>query len=154
MISKDIVKNIITSAIEGTSIFLVDVKVDTSNRILVELDKPEGITIDECVNISRMIECSFDREVEDYELEVSSPGLTEPFKVIGQYRKNCGRMVDVVKKDGQKINGLLQSIDDEGIVLEVKTKIKEKGLKHPKVVMENVPLKFIDIKATRVKISF
>ena len=154
MISKNIVKSIIESGIEGTSVFLVDVKVDASNRILVEVDKPEGITIDECVKISRTVESNFDREVEDYELEVSSPGLTEPFKVIGQYRKNYGRAVDVVKTDGQKISGLLQFVDDDGIVLEVKAKVKEEGKKRPTIVMQTVPLKFIDIKTTKVKISF
>ncbi len=154
MISKDIVKNIVLSVIEGTSVFIVDVKVDASDKISVEVDKPEGITIEECVNISRAIENALDREKEDFELEVSSPGLTGPFKVIEQYRKNCGRMVDVVKKDGQKINGLLQLVDDNGIVLEIQTKIKEAGQKRPKTVMQTVTLSFNDIKATKVTITF
>ncbi|MDR2037924.1 MAG: ribosome assembly cofactor RimP [Bacteroidales bacterium] len=154
MISKDIVKSIVQSFIEGQTIFLVDIRVDDTNRIFVEVDKPEGITIDECVSISRAIEASLDREIEDYELEVSSPGLTEPFKVIGQYQKNCGRMVDVVMKEGQKIKGLLQYVDDEGIMLEVEAKIREEGKKRPKIVKQSVPLKYNDIKATKVTITF
>jgi ribosome maturation factor RimP len=154
MISKDIVKNIILSVIGGTSIFVVDVKVDSANRISVEVDKPEGITIEECVHISRAVESGLNREVEDFELEVSSPGLTEPFKVTEQYRKNCGRQVDVVKRDGQKINGLLQHADEDGIILEVKAKIREAGQKRSKTVMQNVTINFSDIKTTKVTITF
>ena len=154
MISRDIIKELVLSAINGTAIFVVDVKVDSANRITVEVDKPEGISIEECVRISRAIESGLDRETEDYELEVSSPGLTAPFKVIEQYRKNCGRQVNVEIRDGKKINGLLQHADDEGIVLEVKAKIREAGLKRPKTVMQTVALKFSDIKATKVVITF
>ena len=154
MISKDIIKDIVVSVISESSIFLVDVKVDSANRIFVEVDKPEGITIEECVNISHAIESELNRETEDFELEVSSPGLTESLKVMEQYRKNCGRQVDVVKRDGQKITGLLQHVDDEGIVLEVKTKIRETGLKRPKTVIQTVTIKFSDIKTTKVTITF
>jgi ribosome maturation factor RimP len=154
MISRDIIRNIVLSVIRETSIFVVDTRVDSANRISVEVDKPEGITIEECVNISRAIESELDRETEDFELEVSSPGLTEPFKVLEQYRKNCGRQVDVVKRDGQKISGLLQHTDDDGITLEVKAKIRETGLKRPKTVIQTVELKFSDIKTTKCKILY
>jgi ribosome maturation factor RimP len=149
MISKEIVKDIVLSVIGNTAIFIVDVKVDYANKISVEVDKPEGITIEECVMISRAIESGLNREMEDFELEVSSPGLNEPFKVMEQYLKNCGRNVSVVKSDGQKISGLLQHVDDEHIVLEVETKIREAGQKRPKTVMQTVPIKFSDIKTTK-----
>jgi ribosome maturation factor RimP len=154
MISREIVKDLVLSAISGTAIFVVDVKVDSAGRIFVEVDKPEGITIEECARISRAVESGLNRETEDFELEVSSPGLTAPFKVMEQYRRNCGRQVDVVKCDGQKISGLLQHADDDGIVLEVQTKIREAGQKRPKTVMQTVVLKFSDIKATKVAITF
>ena len=115
MISKDDVRKIVLSGIEGTSIFLVDVKVDASNRILVEVDKPEGIAIDECARISRTIQETLG-EAEDFDLEDSSPGATCSFKVIEQYRKNCGRAVEVICKDGQKHNGVLQNT---GIIMTV-----------------------------------
>ena len=133
----------------GTTIFMVDVKVNSANKISVEVDKPEGITIDDCVTISRAIESGLDRETEDFELEVSSPGLTEPFKVMEQYHKNYGQQVDVVMRDGQKISGLLQQTSDEGIILEVETKIREAGQKRPKTVKQTVAVKFSDIKTTR-----
>ena len=153
MISKDIVKDIVLSAINESAIFMVDMKVDNANKISVELDKPEGITIDECVTVSRAIELGLNRETEDFELEVSSPGLTAPFKVMEQYHKNCGRQVDVVKRDGQKITGLLQQVNDEGIILAVKTKIREAEQKRPKTVMQPLAIKFSDIKSTKVTIT-
>lgn len=154
MISKDVIRNIILSVIDETSVFVVDVRVDSANKITVEVDKPEGITIDECVGISRAVESSLNREDEDFELEVSSPGLTEPFKVMEQYRKNCGRQVDIVKRDGQKISGLLQYADEDGIMLELKTKVRETGQKRPKTVMQNATINFSDIKSTKVTITF
>jgi len=149
MISKEIVKDIVLSATGNSAIFVVDVKVDCANKISVEVDKPEGITIEECVMISRAVESGLNRETEDFELEVSSPGLNEPFKVMEQYRKNCGRNVNVVKRDGQKISGLLQYMDNEGIVLEVEAKIREAGQKRAKTVMQTVIIKFSDIKTTK-----
>ena len=149
MISKEFVKDIILSVIGDTAIFLVDLKVDNTNIISVEVDKPEGITIEECVFISRAIETGLNREAEDFELEVSSPGLTVPFKVMAQYQKNCGRKVNVLKCDGQKLSGLLQHVDDEGIILEVEAKIKEAGQKRAKTVMQTVAIKFSDIKTTK-----
>ena len=153
MITKDIVKDIVVSAMKESTIFLVDVKVGNANRISVTVDKPEGITIEECANISRSIESGLNRDTEDFELEVSSPGLTEPFKVLEQYLKNCGRYVDVVKRDGQKVHGLLKYVDDNEITLEIKTKIREAGQKKAKTVLQTISIKFIDIKATRVAIT-
>lgn len=142
------------SAIERTAVFIVDIWVDRSNKIFVEVDKPEGITIEECVNISRAVENSLNREIEDYDLEVSSPGLTEAFKVVEQYHKNCGKIVDIIKKDGQKINGLLKCADNDCITLDTRIKIKEDGQKRPKTAMQTITLKYDEIKATKVTITF
>jgi len=149
MISSEVVRDIVLSVTGNTAIFVVDIWVDSANKISVEVDKPDGITIEECVMISRAIESDLNRETEDFELEVSSPGLNLPFKVMEQYRKNCGRQVNVVKRDGQKIIGILQHADDEGIILEIETKIREAGQKRPKTVMQTVAIKFSDIKTTK-----
>ncbi|MDR1667902.1 MAG: ribosome assembly cofactor RimP [Bacteroidales bacterium] len=154
MISKEAVKDIVLSAIGGTAIFMVDVSVDDSNRIVVEADTFEGITIAECVALSRAIEAQLDRETDDFELEVSSPGLTSPIRVIEQYYKNCGRAVDIVKNDGQKINGSLKSVNSEGIVLEVMVKTKTEGSKRSKTEYTCQPLSYKEIKSTRVTINF
>jgi len=150
MISKDIVKDIVAKHICETAIFPVDVRVDSANRISVEIDSPQGVTVDDCVNISRAIEANFDREIEDFDLEVSSPGLTQPFKVLEQYLKNRGQQVSVLKRDGIKINGMLQNADNEGIELEVSTKVK--GTKE--TLKQTVALKFSDIKATKIALTF
>ena len=154
MISKEVVKEIVVKHIQETKIFLVDVKVGSDNRISVEIDSQQGISIEDCVAVSRAVEAGMNRDEEDFELEVSSPGLTQPFKVLEQYLKNCGRQVDVVKRDGQKINGLLQKSDNEGIILEVTTKIREAGQKRPKTVTQLVTLKHNDIKATKLALIF
>ena len=85
MIDKTLLTQTVEEAIAGSDIFIVDVRVSPANEIVVELDSPEGLDIDTCAAVTRKIESVFDRDVEDYELEVGSAGLTAPFKVIGQY---------------------------------------------------------------------
>ena len=152
MISKKTVENIVLPFISETAIFMVDLKVDSASKISVEVDKPEGITIEECVTISRAIEAGLNRETEDFELEVSSPGLTEPFKVMEQYHKNCGSQVDVIKRDGQKLSGVLQKVEEEGIVLEIKSKVKDATQRRAKTVMQTIAIQFSEIKTTKCKI--
>ena len=88
MITKKSISDLINQAIEGTDIFLVDLIISPSNQMIVEIDKVPAISIKECVSVSRHIERSLDREVEDFELSVTSPGLDKPFKKIEQYQKN------------------------------------------------------------------
>jgi len=154
MISKDIVKDILVKHIRETAIFLVDITVSSTNKINVEIDSPQGITIEECVSISRAVESGLDREANDFELEVSSPGLTQPFKVFEQYLKNCGQMVETLKRDGHKITGLLRHADTESILLEISTKIKEVGQKRPKTVIQPVSIKLNEIKTTKLALTF
>ena len=78
--------------------FLVDIRVDKSNKILVHVDRDAGVSIDDCVLISRNLEARLDRDMEDFALEVSSPGLDSPFRVIEQYYKNKGKKVRVVSE--------------------------------------------------------
>ena len=103
MIEKQDIQEIVKEFIKGTELFLVAVKVSSSNRIIVLADKKEGITIDECASIHRHIENSLDRDKEDFELQVSSPGLDLPFGVIEQYYKNEGRKVEVIDNEGSKL---------------------------------------------------
>lgn len=126
--------------IRGTDIFLVEVSVKPGNVIRIQLDRPEGISIDACAEISRHMNEMLDRDVEDYSLEVSSPGVGTPFKVKQQYEKNRGHTVDVLQSDGTHLTGTLESISDEGIVLEVKGTTKM--------------IAFTEIKKTKRVISF
>ena len=120
MITETSVKNLIESHIEGTDIFLVEVLVKPGNSIRVHVDRPGGISIDECVGISRYLNGELDRDVEDYSLEVSSPGLGSPFRVKQQYEKNVGREIEVSLEDGNKLKGKLIQVSEQGIKLDTK----------------------------------
>ena len=154
MIDKQLLTETIEKAIEGTSIFIVDVKVNPGNAIVVEIDSPESIDIDTCASITRKIEEVFDRDTEDYELEVGSAGLTAPFKVKGQYLKNIGNEVEVLTCDGRKMQGVLTAVGDDDFTIEVAKKVKEPGAKRPTIVMEPETLKISDTKSVKYLINF
>lgn len=141
MIDKTLLTSTVERAIEGSDIFLVDIQVTPANEITVEIDSAEGIDIDTCAAITRQIEAVFDRDAEDYQLEVGSAGLTSPFKVRGQYVKNIGNEVEVLTRDGRKMRGILVDVAPDGtFTIEVPTKVKHEGAKRP--VVEQVPHTF------------
>ena len=82
MIEKSVVSQLVEEWLEGKDYFLVDVTVSPDNRIVVEIDHAEGVWIEDCVELSRFIESKLDREQEDFELEVGSAGIGQPFKVL------------------------------------------------------------------------
>jgi ribosome maturation factor RimP len=123
MIEKQKIQGLVEEFVRGTGLFLVSVKVSNANRIIVLADKNEGITIDECAAIHRHIENGFDRDKEDFELQVSSPGLDMPFVVIEQYYKNEGRKVEVTDNEGSKFIGNLKNVTGGGFELETKLKL-------------------------------
>ncbi len=111
--------------IRGTGIFLVGVDVKPGNAVRIYVDRPDGISIDECAGISRFLNERLDRDVEDYSLEVSSPGLGSPFRVKQQYEKNTGRRVEVTLADGHRLEGELESVSEQSIVLKMKGSSRE-----------------------------
>lgn len=134
MIDKEKLRETVEKAISGTDIFLVELKVSSNNEIVVELDSPKGLDIDTCAKITRMIEGEFDRDVEDYELEVGSAGLSANFKVRGQYLKNIGNEVELLTKDGRKLTGVLKEVADDGaFTIVTKVKVKSEGEKRPHI---------------------
>jgi len=128
MIDKIKIETLVKEFIEGKGIFLVSVKVSTSNRITVLADTMDGITIGECAELHRYIEKNLDRDIEDYEMQVSSPGLEMPFKVIEQYYRNEGKMVEVIDNDGEKFTGKLKNVTNGGFELETEMKTKGRSL--------------------------
>lgn len=154
MIDRLLLAQTVERAISGTDIFLVDLKVDKNNSITVEIDSPEGIDIDTCAKITRAIEADFDRDVEDYDLEVGSAGLTSPFKVKGQYLKNIGNPVEVLTQDGKKLKGTLLEVSDDSFVLGIKRKVKEEGKKRPVEIEEPLLIKMDDTKYVKYLIEF
>lgn len=149
MINKEIVKDVVKSFIVGTDIFLVDIKVSTTNRISVLLNKPSGITIEECAGLSRHIEEKLDREREDFELKVSSPGLNTPFRVREQYEMSIGKTVEVVDNEGKKIKGVLKNVEGEGFEIETE-KVKNKKSK----TLEQISFNFDEVKTVKEIIKF
>jgi len=148
MIEKQQIQGLVEQFIEGTGMFLVSVKVSSANRITVLADRNEGITIDDCASIHRHIEMNLDREKEDFELQVSSPGLDAPFTVIEQYYKNEGRKVEVVDNEGIKTTGLLKNITTGGFELEAEVKVKGKTKE-----LREISFNFEQIKSTRVVLT-
>jgi ribosome maturation factor RimP len=136
------------------NMFLVDVSVSTTNVIHIEVDSFSGLTIDQCIGISRHIEGQLDRETDDFELQVSSPGADQPFKVKQQYKRNLGREVEVVTSEGTVIKGVLSACDEEGIIMEVTSKVKAAGRAKKEMVTSNVSVSYGEIKKTKVIISF
>ena len=139
----------------GDNLFLVDIEVSGDNRIVVEVDSREGsVKIDDCVAINRAVEASFDRDVEDYELEVGSAGLTSPFKVKAQYEKNLGNEVEVLTNDGRKLKGVLSAVDDDTFTIKVTKKVKPEGAKRPVMVEEDETINYNETKYTKYLIQF
>lgn len=154
MITLEQVKKLTEEKLEGTTNFVVDISIKPGNKIIILLDNDNGVSIGDCVAMSRHVEFSLDRETEDFELNVMSPGLTEPLKILRQYEKYIDKDVDVVTKENKKLTGKLLSANNEGIVLETQTKEKVEGKKTKQTVINNVALTFNQIKETKVVISF
>lgn len=133
--------------------FLVDVDVTPENRIVVEIDQAEGVWIDDCVELSRFIESSLDRNVEDYELEVGSAGIGQPFKVLQQYINHIGQEVEVLPKSGAKVRGILKEADEKGFRLITVRKEKVEGSKRPKTVEVEMPFGHDEVKYVKYVIS-
>jgi ribosome maturation factor RimP len=152
MITAEQVTRALEETISGTDMFVVQVKVHPGNRIEVDLDADEGLTIERCREVHKKVEALFDRETEDYSLTIGSPGLDEPLRVVRQYRKNTGRTLAVTTHDGQKREGVLKQADDQGITLEVKVKTKGKPASKWPLLEEQLP--FEAVKEAKIVIQF
>jgi ribosome maturation factor RimP len=139
MITKEQVTALVEEKIAGTDLFIVEVNVKPGNKIEVFIDRDSGLALEDCLKVSRHVEGNLDREVEDYALDVSSPGVGRPLKLKRQYFKNIGRNVEIKLTDGSKIEGTLTAADDEKIIVHTRTK-------------EEVP--FDTISETKITISF
>lgn len=148
MINKQNISEIIQRKIAGTTLFLVEIKIDSGNNISVFLDDEDGrVTIERCIEISRYLEDNLDREIEDFSLEVSSSGIGQPFKKKKQYEKNVGKSIAVLLKNGLKIEGELRTVGEEGFEISYKVKEKLENEKRPKLVNKIEKINFEDTKS-------
>ena len=154
MIDKKAIIDVVNEALAQSDAFLVEVTVSGDNRIVVEIDSYSSVSIDDCVRLNGIIESHFDRDVEDYELEVGSAGLTSPLRVKAQYDKNVGNPVEVLTADGRKLKGELKEAGDTDFTIVVSCKVKPEGAKRPVMVDEDVTLKYDEIKYTKYLIEF
>jgi ribosome maturation factor RimP len=154
MINASDIRNWVEEHLANQGGFLVDVSVSDGADIRVLVDAPDGMPISRCVEISRLIEGRLDRDVQDFALQVSTPGLDQPLKLRPQYDKNVGRGVKVQLHDGHSVEGTLTTVGDDGIVVEHKEKRRIEGRKAKEWVTDRHELAWDSIATTKVKISF
>lgn len=154
MIDKKTLIDLTEAYLQGSPNYLVDVVLSSGNNITIEIDNDEGVEIEDCVALSRHLESKFDRESEDFELTVTSAGLTSPFKTLRQYKKFQGKEVEVLSKKGEKLSGILESSDDEGFTIGVTKKVKQEGAKRKVEVTEQIRYAFDEVKHTKYLIRF
>jgi ribosome maturation factor RimP len=155
MMDKGKVKGLLDNALqENTDLFLIELSFLTDNRIYVEVDGDKGVSLKECMRISREIENNLDREEEDFSLEVTSPDVANPLKVKRQYVKNMNRILDVKLHDNSKVQGELKSVNEKEIELEWKAREPKPIGKGKITVVKNTTIQFEDILEAKVKIIF
>ena len=140
MISKSAVQQAVEEWLEGKEYFLVDISISPDDRIVVEIDHQDGVWIEDCADLSRHIESRLSRDEEDYELEVGSAGLGQPFRVRRQYEIHIGKEVE-------------PHVGDEGFQLGILQKVKEEGKKRPVTMEVPTDFRFDDVAYTKYLIK-
>ena len=154
MIDKNVVKKLVDEWLQDQEYFLVDIEIRPDNRIVVEIDHADGVWIEDCVALSRYIEERLSRDDEDYELEVGSAGLGQPFKVPQQYINFVGKEVEVLDADGIKVKGILKAVDGNDFTVGVEEKVKVEGKKRPVKMEVDHVYQMDKVKYTKYIISF
>ena len=154
MINKDTVRSIVEEWLDGKEYFLVDIEISPDDRIVVEIDHADGVWIEDCVELSRFIEDHLSRDEEDYELEVGSAGLGQPFKVAQQYHCFVGKDVEVLDADGKEYKGVLKAVEGNDFTVTVQEKQKVEGKKRPQLVETDYTFQMDKVKYTKYLINF
>jgi len=148
------VENLLEEAFqEYNSLFLISLNISDQNHILIVIDGDQGVSVNDCIAVSRKIENNLDREEEDYSLEVASSGVSEPLKLPRQYQKNIGRKLEVNTKT-DKFVGNLTDVNEDGIVLSWKAKEPKPIGKGKVTVDKEAKIAFQEIEKAKVVITF
>lgn len=139
---------------QGNDYFLVDIMFTADDRIVVEIDHADGVWIEDCADLSRTLQDKLGDEIGNYELEVGSAGIGQPFKVAQQYVNHIGKEVEVFSNDGIKVQGLLKSVEGNDFVVTVKEKQRLEGKKRPVMVDVDKSFSMDNVKYTKYLISF
>ena len=134
----------------------MDADITPDGRIVIEIDHADGVWIEDCAALSRFLQERLGEELGEYELEVGSAGIGQPFKVFRQYLNHIGKEVEVLAADGKKYQGVLQSVADDGLsfVVTVKEKQKQEGKKRPVLVDVEKTFRTDEVKYTKYLLSF
>ncbi len=156
MIDKNIVKTAVNEWLEKGDYYLVDLEMTADDRIVIEIDHADGVWIEDCADLSRFLQEKLGEELGDYELEVGSAGIGQPFKVIQQYRNHIGKDVEVLANDGKKQQGVMKEVSEDGtqFVVTVKEKQQVEGKKRPVLVEVDKTFAISDIKYCKYLLNF
>lgn len=154
MIDKNVVKKLVDEWLKDKEYFLVGIEISQDDKIVVEIDHADGVWIEDCVGLSRYIEDHLSRDEEDYELEVGSAGLGQPFKVAQQYINFIGKEVEVLDAGGKKYQGVLKSVDGDSFVVTINEKVMVEGKKRPQKMDVDHTFDMNNVKYTKYLISF
>jgi ribosome maturation factor RimP len=131
MINKETIKTVVEEWLKDNDYFLVDINFVADDRIVIEIDHADGVWIEDCAELSRFLQERLEDELGEYELEVGSAGLGQPFKVAQQYINHIGDMVEVLDLEGKKVQGILKAVDGMSFTVTLQEKQKLEGKKRP-----------------------
>ena len=154
MINKEVVTTFVEEWLQGNDYFLVDIIFGADDRIAIEIDHADGVWIEDCAELSRFLQEKLGDELGDYELEVGSAGLGQPFKVAQQYKNHIGDEVEVLKQDGLKLKGILKSVDGQQFTITVQEKQTVEGKKRPVMVDVDKTYSMDEVKSVKYLLAF
>jgi ribosome maturation factor RimP len=154
MIEKNVVKTLVEEWLQGNEYFLVDVIETADDRIVVEIDHADGVWIEDCADLSRFLQERLGEELDNYELEVGSAGIGQPFKVAQQYVNHIGKTVEVLTKEGKKIQGVLTKVEGELFTVTVQEKQLLEGKKRPVMVDVEKEFNMNEVKSVKYLLAF
>ena len=154
MINKEIVKTLTEEWLQGNEYFLVDVNFAADDRIVIEIDHADGVWIEDCAELSRFLQERLGEELGEFELEVGSAGLGQPFKVVQQYINHIGDTLEVLQADGKKVQGVLKAVDAPSFTITVQEKQKQEGKKRPVLVDVDKTYQMDEVKYAKYLLAF
>ena len=154
MINKETVQTLTEEWLKDNDYFLVDINFAADDRIVIEIDHADGVWIDDCAELSRFLQERLGEELGDYELEVGSAGLGQPFKVAQQYVNHIGDTIEVLTLDGKKMQGVLKAVDGDSFTITVQEKQKQEGKKRPVLVDVDKTFQMDGVKYAKYLLAF
>ncbi len=154
MINKETIQALTEEWLQGNDYFLVDINFAADDRIIIEIDHADGVWIEDCAELSRFLQERLGDELGEFELEVGSAGLGQPFKVAQQYVNHIGDTVEVLELDGKKLQGVLKAVDGNSFTVTVQEKQKQEGKKRPVLVEVDKTFQMDGVKYAKYLLSF